>query len=58
MKTYLKTLVEKMGLKIPPTASGNVRQLNKGVVGRALLLEEATAKVTQQCHVIFDMFNA
>ena len=57
-KTYLKTLVEKKGLKIPPTASGNVRQLNKGVVGRVLLLEEATAKVTQQCHVIFDVLNA
>ncbi|KAG7365864.1 hypothetical protein IV203_028534 [Nitzschia inconspicua] len=56
--TYLKTLVEKKGLKIPPAASGNVRQLSKGVVGGAWLLEEATAKVTQQCHVIFDVFIA
>ncbi|KAG7351765.1 hypothetical protein IV203_007813 [Nitzschia inconspicua] len=57
-KTYLKTLAEKTGLKIPPTASGSVRQLSKDVVGGAWLLEEATAKVTQQCHVIFDVFNA
>lgn len=57
-KTYLKALKEEKNLKIPPTTSGKERQLNNAVVGSALLLEVATAKVAEQCQVVFDVLNA
>lgn len=57
-KTYLQALVDEKKLKIPLTTSGNARQLNKAVVGSALLLEVARGKVAEQCQVVFDVLNA
>jgi len=61
-KTYLKKLKNDHQLEIPSTASGTTPELNRKVVGNALLLQDpkadATAKVTQLCHVIFNVLNA
>ena len=61
-KTCLKKLKNDRKLEIPSTASGTRPDLNRKVVGNALLLQDpkadATAKVAQLCHVIFNVLNA
>ena len=56
-KPDLEQIVEEKELKIPPTADGKARKLNKAVVGNALLLEHAKLKVMKQCRVIFNVVN-
>ena len=58
-KEYLEKLICDRKLEIPSTASGRP---NKKVVGNALLLQDpmadAPAKVSQLCHVIFNVLDA